>query len=104
MSARPARLRALLIVVGALAATAMPTVAAFAAPPHVPATESHSTPREEIQPAAHIVAEVARKTAHRSTGRPLGLVPEPAGTHVALKAPQHTGPCQTAALTTRAAG
>ncbi|WP_428950613.1 hypothetical protein [Streptomyces sp. cg35] len=104
MTASRARPRALLIVLGALAATAMPTVAAFADPPRVPATESHSTPREEIQPAAHIVAEVARKTAHRSTGRPLGLVPDLAGPRIGLKAPQHTGPDGPAAVTPRAAG
>ncbi|NEB76012.1 hypothetical protein G3I40_12380 [Streptomyces sp. SID14478] len=82
-----ARLRALLIVCGALAATALPTVAAFAAPPHVPADAPHSTPREEIQPAAHIVGQIARKTAERSTGKPLGLVPEQATHRIACKAP-----------------
>ncbi|NEB78552.1 hypothetical protein G3I40_25475 [Streptomyces sp. SID14478] len=101
---RAARPRALLIVLGALAATAMPTVAAFAAPPHVSPTESHSTPREEIEPAAHIVGELARKTAHRSTGRPLGLVPDHCGPQVRLKAPQHTGPAQPRAIIARAAG
>ncbi|MEV3856435.1 hypothetical protein AB0J38_19175 [Streptomyces sp. NPDC050095] len=94
MAAHHARLRALLIVVGALAATAMPTVAAFAEPPPVPVTESHTTPREEIQPAAHIVGELARKTVHRFTGKPLGLVPEKSVPQVRLKAPQRTGPDQ----------
>ncbi|MFG2646657.1 hypothetical protein [Streptomyces sp. NPDC048436] len=70
------RLRALLIVLGALAATSMPTIAAFAEPPRVPATQQHSTPREEIQPAAHIFGELARKTAQRTSKKPLGLVPD----------------------------
>ncbi|GAA3135997.1 hypothetical protein ACFQ0X_02180 [Streptomyces rectiviolaceus] len=83
----PARMRALLIVVGALAATALPTIAAFAAPPHVAATVPHSTPREEIQPATSIVGQLARKTAERSAGKPLGLVPEQAAHPTALKTP-----------------
>ncbi|MEU1116036.1 MULTISPECIES: hypothetical protein [unclassified Streptomyces] len=72
----PTRLRALLIVVAALAATALPTVVAFATQPHVPSTVPHSTPREEIQPAANIVGEVARRTAERFVGRPLHVIPE----------------------------
>ncbi|MGW6318059.1 hypothetical protein [Streptomyces sp. NPDC055099] len=72
------RLRALAIVLGALTAVAMPTAAAFAdttAMLHPPAAP-HPTPREEIQPAAHIVGEVARKGAERSTGRPVGMLPD----------------------------
>ncbi|MEV7196227.1 hypothetical protein AB0N81_31150 [Streptomyces sp. NPDC093510] len=79
-----ARLRALLIVLGTLAATALPTVAAFAAQPHVPPTVPHSTPREEIQPATNIVGQLARRTAERSTRKPLGLVPEQAVHPIAL--------------------
>lgn len=79
----PARLQALLIVLGALAATALPTVAAFAAQPHVPPTVPHSTPREEIQPATNIVAELAGKTVARSTRKPLGMVPERAAHSIA---------------------
>ncbi|MGW0908591.1 hypothetical protein [Streptomyces sp. NPDC002853] len=81
-----AHVRALLIVVAALAASALPTVAAFASPPHVPSTVPHSTPREEIQPAANIAGQFARRTAERSTGKPLGLIPEQATHPVALKA------------------
>lgn len=82
-----ARVRALLIVIGALAATALPTVAAFADPPHVPPTEPHSTPREEIQPAANIAGQLARRTAERSTGKPQGLIPEHATHPTTLHTP-----------------
>ncbi|GGV26007.1 hypothetical protein GCM10010277_07300 [Streptomyces longisporoflavus] len=82
-----ARVRALLIVIAALAASALPTVTAFADPPRLPATVPHSTPREEIQPAANITGQLARRTAERSAGKPLGLIPDQ-GTHpVALKSP-----------------
>ncbi|MEV0528733.1 hypothetical protein AB0I66_35470 [Streptomyces sp. NPDC050439] len=72
-------LRALMIVLGALTAVAMPTAAAFAdtADMHHPEGAAHPTPREEIQPAAHIVGEIARKGAERSTGRPVGMLPDP---------------------------
>ncbi|MGW6061832.1 hypothetical protein [Streptomyces sp. NPDC055189] len=82
-----ARVRALLIVVAALAASVLPTVAAFADPPHVPATVPHSTPREEIQPATNIAGQIARRTAERSTGKPLGLLPDQAAHPVTLKTP-----------------
>ncbi|MGW7086641.1 hypothetical protein ACWGH2_24545 [Streptomyces sp. NPDC054871] len=82
-----ARLRALFIVLAALAATALPTIAAFAAQPHVSSTVPHSTPREEIQPATNIAGQIARKSAQRSTGKPLGLIPEPTARAIALKAP-----------------
>lgn len=81
------RVRALLIVIAALSASTLPTAAAFAAPPHVPPTVPHSTPREEIQPATNIAGQIARRTAERSTGKRLGLIPEPAGHTVALKTP-----------------
>ncbi|MFJ6700649.1 hypothetical protein ACIQM4_32020 [Streptomyces sp. NPDC091272] len=81
------RLRALAIVTGALAATTLPTVAAFAHTPQLPANVPHSTPREEIQPAAHIVGQLARRTAERFTGKPLGIVPEQPSRLIALKAP-----------------
>ncbi|MFI7322158.1 hypothetical protein [Streptomyces venezuelae] len=74
------RLRALMIVIAALAAVAMPTAAAFADTPrthHAPAGHApRLSPREEIQPAAHIVGDLARKSAERSTGRPIGMLPE----------------------------
>ncbi|MFD4480262.1 hypothetical protein ACFWPU_29695 [Streptomyces sp. NPDC058471] len=71
------RLRALAIVFAALAAVGMPTAAAFADTADVHQTPSHRlTPREEIQPAAHIVGEIARKQAERSTGKPVGVLPE----------------------------
>lgn len=82
-----ARVRALLIVIAALAASALPTAAAFAIPPHVPPTVPHSTPREEIQPATNIAGQIARRTDERSTGKPLGLIPEQVGRPVALKTP-----------------
>ncbi|MGW7081443.1 hypothetical protein [Streptomyces sp. NPDC054866] len=82
-----ARLRALFIVLAALAATALPTIAAFAAQPHAPSTVPHSTPREEIQPATNIAGQIARKSAQRSTGKPLGLIPEQTARAIALKAP-----------------
>ncbi|MGW7072893.1 hypothetical protein ACWGII_19275 [Streptomyces sp. NPDC054855] len=82
-----ARLRALVIVLAALTATALPTIAAFAAPPHVPPSVPHTTPREEIQPATNIVGQIARRTAERSTGKPQGLLPEHATCRVALKRP-----------------
>ncbi|MGB8943521.1 MAG: hypothetical protein WCD21_25320 [Streptomyces sp.] len=82
-----ARLRALFIVLAALTATALPTIAAFAAPPHVPSTVPHSTPREEIQPATNIAGQIARKSAQRSTGKPLGLIPEQTPYSVTLKTP-----------------
>ncbi|MEU5894756.1 hypothetical protein [Streptomyces venezuelae] len=75
-----ARLRALAIVIAALAAVAMPTAAAFADTPRThPSPTGHAphlSPREEIQPAAHIVRDLARKSAERSTGRPIGMLPE----------------------------
>ncbi|MCX3058254.1 hypothetical protein [Streptomyces beihaiensis] len=86
MSARP-RLRALLIVLGALAATAMPTVAAFADPPPPPSTQAQSNPRDVIQPAADIVGKIARRTAERAAGKTLGIVPERASLPVSSNAP-----------------
>ncbi|MGW6055529.1 hypothetical protein [Streptomyces sp. NPDC055189] len=65
-----------MIVIAALAASTLPTVAAFADPSHVPATVPHSTPREEIQPATNIVGHLARRTAERTTGRPIGVLAE----------------------------
>ncbi|MEU5683759.1 hypothetical protein DEJ48_37505 [Streptomyces venezuelae] len=74
------RLRALMIVIAALAAVAMPTAAAFADTPRTHHATTgpppHLSPREEIQPAAHIVGDLARKSAERSTGRPIGMLPE----------------------------
>ncbi|MDI3423839.1 SipW-dependent-type signal peptide-containing protein [Streptomyces luteolus] len=73
------RLRALAIVIAALAAVAMPTAAAFTdtAELHHPLDASPTTPREQIQPAANIVGEIARKGAKRSTGQTLGMLPQP---------------------------
>ncbi|MET8690336.1 hypothetical protein ABZV77_39625 [Streptomyces sp. NPDC004732] len=76
------RMRALMIVVAALAAVAMPTAAAFADTTEIHHTTTgpppRLTPREEIQPAAHIVGDLARKSAERSTGRPVGMLSEEA--------------------------
>lgn len=73
------RPRAVVIVVAALAAVALPTAAAFADTaelPQRPPDAPHLTPRESIQPAAHIVGEMAVKGAERSSGQPLGMLPE----------------------------
>ncbi|RFU87579.1 hypothetical protein DY218_06395 [Streptomyces triticagri] len=66
------RLRAVLIATAALGVLALPTVAAFTdtadlahrPPPDAP----HRTPREEIQPAANIAGEAARRAAQRLLG------------------------------------
>lgn len=91
------RIRALIIVAGALAATTLPTLPAFATPPPAPtheATSTHISPREEIQPAANIVGRIAHRGAERVTGKPIGLVPEQATSLPALKAPRNpVNPC-----------
>ncbi|RII17780.1 hypothetical protein DSC45_12830 [Streptomyces sp. YIM 130001] len=62
----------MLIAAAALAALALPTAAAFtdtadlANPP--PPDAPHRTPREEIQPAANIAGEAARRAVQRMIG------------------------------------
>ncbi|MER7175462.1 hypothetical protein [Streptomyces mesophilus] len=91
------RIRALIIVAGALAATVLPTLPAFATPAPAltdGAATTHISPREEIQPAANIVGRIAHRGAERVTGKPIGLVPEQAASLPALKAPRHpVDPC-----------
>lgn len=96
------RLRALAIVVAALAAVALPTAAAFADSaelPQRPLDAPHLTPRESIQPVAHIVGEIALKGAERTSGqsvqntdRPVSVVKRSSATTPDTELPRSSRP------------